>query len=185
MKKIFISLAICVFAFAPSVSAQTVTLPMPSPTLTPSPAPTSVNYELPYPGILPGSPLYIFKSIRDKISETLTTNPLRKSDFYLLQADKRLSGALLFYKQGDVKLADESLKKSQIYLEKSIDKLIEAKKSQENVSDTYAKIKSSSAKQKQEIEILLESVEGDEANSLQMSLDKAELIENRVNSFKP
>ena len=81
-----------------SVFAQT---PLPSITI---PAPTMIKteYVLPYPGILPDHPLYIFKRIRDRMLDFLIVDPLRKAEFYILQADKRLGmGVALFDKNND------------------------------------------------------------------------------------
>jgi hypothetical protein len=56
----------------------------------------AVEYVLPYPGILPDHPLFAIKKLRDWIFEQLISDPLRKTEFYILQADKRLSMALAF-----------------------------------------------------------------------------------------
>ncbi len=61
----------------------------PSPIATPTP--TIIEYMLPFPGILPIHPLYIFKNLRDRIIELLITDPISKSEFYILQADKKLN----------------------------------------------------------------------------------------------
>lgn len=58
-------------------------------TLTPSPTPS--EYLLPFPGILPTHPLYIFKNLRDRVIEFLITDPINKAEFYILQADKKLN----------------------------------------------------------------------------------------------
>lgn len=55
-----------------------------------------VEYVLPYPGILPDHPLFAMKMLRDWIFERLINDPFRKTEFYILQADKRLSMALAF-----------------------------------------------------------------------------------------
>jgi hypothetical protein len=185
VKKITIILILAFLVFAKPISAQTITLPMPTASTTPSIEPTIVSYELPYPGILPGSPLYIFKNIRDKIVEITTTDPVRKTEFYLLQADKQLASALLLYKQNQKELADSTLLNSQNNLEKSIDSLIESKKEQKNANDLPIKIKTSSTKQKQEILVLLEDAKNKETDTLKDSYNRAEQIENRANSFNP
>lgn len=64
---------------------------VPSAVPTPVPTPTKVEYALPYPGMLPDNPLYILKKFRDAIIELLISNPINKSEFYILQADKKLN----------------------------------------------------------------------------------------------
>lgn len=72
-----------------------------------------VEYYLPYPGMLPDNPLYFLKNIRDRIIEVLISDPVNKSEFYILQADKKLNmGAVLMSEgktQDAVKILDESL----------------------------------------------------------------------------
>lgn len=78
-----------------SVSVSPVVAATPAPmakiTTTPVPSPVPIAYVLPYPGILPTHPLYMFKSLRDKVIEFLITDAVHKADFYVLQADKKLN----------------------------------------------------------------------------------------------
>lgn len=62
-------------------------------------ASVDINYTLPYPGLLPDNPLYVFKAIRDKIVSILISDPKNKAEFDLLQADKRLSAAFALSKK--------------------------------------------------------------------------------------
>ena len=162
----------------------TESIPMPTTSLTPSPVPEAVEYQLPYPGILPGSPLYSIKMIRDRIIETLTSDPVKKANFYLLQADKRTASALMLYKKNDDKMAETTLTKAQKYLEKSLIKAQEAKNSGKDVGDIFARIKDSSAKQKQEIEIISGKSKGI-GQSLADDLEKVKNIEKTADQLKP
>jgi len=72
----------------------------------------SVDYALPYPGILPNHPLYFLKELRDRIIETLVVDPVRKSEFYLLQGDKWLSSGLMFLEKNDSAQAKMIIEKS-------------------------------------------------------------------------
>ena len=83
--------------FAVSTSAQ---LPPKVPTPTPTAVPTRVEYILPYPGMLPDHPLYMLKKLRDAIIEMLISNPINKSEFYILQADKKLNMGISLSAQG-------------------------------------------------------------------------------------
>lgn len=186
MKKILLTLVFFAAIFHPGAFAQDSTvLPMPSDALSPSPAPTPVNYELPYPGILPGSPLYTVKVFRDKVNEFFMKSPSRKSNFYLLQADKRLAASIELFENGDQKLGEETLSKSLSYLDKSVDKAEEAKKSGENVSDILGKIRTSSSKQIEEIGKLKDSAKGESEQKLMIDYQRAQEIQNRVDSFRP
>lgn len=97
---------------------------------TASSASKSVVYELPYPGLLPDSPLYSLKMLRDRISEFLITDSLKKTEFYMLQADKRLQTgvALLMKRRNKEKLALSTISKGQNYFEKAFGSLSSAKR---------------------------------------------------------
>lgn len=64
-----------------------------------APTPTPVEYILPYPGILPTHPLYFLKKFRDSLIETMITSPVKKAEFYILQADKKLNMAIFLFEQ--------------------------------------------------------------------------------------
>lgn len=86
------------------------------------------EYILPYPGILPNHPLYIIKRFRDFILDRLIVDPVRKTEFTILQADKRLAMGILLIDKGEAVLAEEIISKGEKYLYKGIQLLIEEKK---------------------------------------------------------
>lgn len=49
----------------------------------------SVEYALPYPGILPDHPLYPLKKFRDRLLDFLIKDPVKRIEFNLLMSDKR------------------------------------------------------------------------------------------------
>lgn len=114
------------------VSAYAVAATPPKPTVTmeksvkadaetaESVMPAKVEYALPYPGILPDHPLYFLKDLRDLIFERLIADPVRKTEFYILQADKRMNMAVFLKEKGKEDLALESLEKSKMFMEKGI-----------------------------------------------------------------
>lgn len=87
-----------------------------------------VIYNLPYPGLLPDHPLYIFKILRDKITEFATRDNLKKAELYLLTSDKRIAMAQTLAKKGRDKLAVETFTKGEKYFFKIPGLLIESKK---------------------------------------------------------
>ncbi|MBI4079016.1 MAG: hypothetical protein HY429_01835 [Candidatus Levybacteria bacterium] len=93
--------------------------------VTPTP---KVEYQLPYPGLLPGSPFYVLKTIRDRIVSFLIADPLKKAEFNLLQADKRLSTGIMLVKQKKEALAESTISKGINYFEEGIGQLDEARK---------------------------------------------------------
>lgn len=171
---------------SPHVYAQeAISLPTQGITPTQIPTPTAVNYELPYSGLLPGSTLYPLKAIRDKILELFISDPIKKSNFYLLQADKRMSASLTLFELNKDVLAETTLSKGQNYLEKSINNAIKAKNSQKNISDVLAKIKMSAAFQKQEIGKLIKVTKGEAGQKLTEDYKRAQDLQKRAEEVKP
>src|SRR3990167_5148581 len=83
-----------------------------SPTPTPTPILT-VKYDLPYPGMLPDSPFYKLKVLRDKIMLVLIQDPMKKVEFHLLLADKRISMSKSLVCKGKIELAKETALKGE------------------------------------------------------------------------
>lgn len=185
IKKLILILVLCAFFTQSKAYAQEEFIALPTISVKPSIAPTPINYELPFPGILPGTPLYSVKVFRDKLSELMTSTPFKKSEFYLLQADKKLAASLILFKNGDDDLAIETLESNINYLEMSYEKMIEADKMQESVLDIHAKIKASNLKQLEEIENLMEPENKEKLEKLQESYNKAKELRNKVNAFSP
>lgn len=171
--------------FTPTVSAQTITIPMPTVSVTPSPNPSPINYDLPYPGILPGSPLYGLKILKDKASEVFISSPSEKSNFYLHQSDKRLAASIALYEKGDSVSSIETLLKSVNYLEKSYTKMEEAEKSQENIYDIYGKMKASLIKHQEKIEDFKISAKEEDLEKLEIYHQRVQELQNKVNSLNP
>ena len=78
------------------------------------------SYELPYPGMLPDSPLYFLKQVRDWILDRLISDPVKKADFYVLQADKRLSMGISLMTTGKGALAEQTISKGEKYMNNSV-----------------------------------------------------------------
>ncbi|MEK7165338.1 MAG: hypothetical protein AAB874_00840 [Patescibacteria group bacterium] len=97
-----------------------------------------VNYALPYPGILPGHPLYFIKRFRDLLLSLLISNPVRKVEFYILMADKHLSTGVVLKEKGEIELAFKSWQDSVNYLTKGKAILFTSKsKFDNNLKDRY------------------------------------------------
>ena len=108
MKKIlvFLIFAFLLISYAPAF-AQEVT---PSPTISPVPP---AKYALAYPGMLPDSPFYKLKVLRDKIMLALIQDPMKKVEHHLLLADKRIQMANILVNKGKIELAKETALKGE------------------------------------------------------------------------
>lgn len=86
--------------------------------MTPTPTPTQntppyVKYDLAYPGMLPDSPLYKLKVLRDKIIAASIFNPLKKINFYVLQTDKGILATAMLIDKNKIDLAQETALKAE------------------------------------------------------------------------
>lgn len=111
---LFITFPVVAVVKKPTVSVQKQTI-------------SKVEYQLPYPGILPDNPLYFLKSGRDKLMDFLIADPVRKAEFYILQSDKRLGMATGLFDKGNATLAETTLSKSQTYMDMAVSTLVNAK----------------------------------------------------------
>lgn len=81
----------------------------------------NINYVLAYPGkIMPDSPLWYLKALRDKVWYNVTINISKKTELNLLFADKRLAMAVSLFKENKPDLALTTLTKAEKYLEKAV-----------------------------------------------------------------
>lgn len=87
-----------------------------------------VAYHLSYPGLLPDHSLYFLKAARDRIMAFFISNPLKKSEFDLLQADKRIEASYLLVQKGaKISLAESTFSKGENYFEEAVNMATDAK----------------------------------------------------------
>ena len=131
-----------------------------------------VAYELPYAGLLPDHPLYIFKVVRDQLTVWSTRDYLKKAQLYLLYSDKRLVMAQQLIKRGKSKLAVTTASKGEKYFLKIPD-ILETTRKQgaEATQDFINKVKLSNAKHIEIIENMIKEVPQGEENSLAATLN--------------
>ena len=78
----------------------------------------NIDYVLPFPGkVLPDSPFWKLKALRDRIWLLLTANESKKVELNLLFADKRLGTSMILFKKGKSELAYSTLSKAEKYLD--------------------------------------------------------------------
>lgn len=119
-----------------------------------------VNYYLPYPGLLPDSPFYFLRVIRDRVISMLITNPLKESEFNLLQADKRLNAGIFVFNDSNgnenkINLSASTISKAENYFEKALGDARTAKEKGMNIADITKNLKLSSQKHQEVLESLL------------------------------
>mgnify|MGYP000229957680 CR=1 FL=1 len=109
-----------------------------------------VVYQLPYPGILPDNPLYVFKALRDQIQAFFIRDYQKKAETYLLYSDKRVNMAMFLLEKGKINLAITTFSKGEKYFLKIPPLLKEAKRQGQQIpSDFIDKLKLANAKHKE------------------------------------
>lgn len=93
-----------------------------------------VQYDLPYPGLLPDNPLYPFKVFRDRVVAFFISDPVKKADDALLQADKRMNASIYLANEKKVNedLISSTMSKAINYFEQTI---VEVKLAKEQGAD--------------------------------------------------
>lgn len=143
-----------------------------------------VIYNLPYPGLLPDSPLYITKVIRDKITDFLTRDNLKKAELYLLYSDKRASMSLVLASKGKSQLAIDTFVKGEKYFLKIPGLLISAKKQGAQAPSSFVEtLKQSNAKHKELIEELIKILPQGLNQSLGQLSDLNQQIHREIESL--
>ena len=112
------------------------------------PSPTSVDYPLPYPGMLPDNPLYFLKLFRDDLTSFFLSKPLDRAQFDLMQSDKNVEASYLLVTQevGKTDLAFKTFSQAQDAFAQAIDQTDSAKKQGYSTSEIDKKLSFSNQK---------------------------------------
>lgn len=138
-----------------------------------SAAPTqsqTVDYYLPYPGILPDHPLYWLKMTRDRIMLWLTFNPNTKFERLLLFADKRIGAAKVLTDGGKVQLGITTATKAEKYLEQAYLTLIQIKNTGQVDPALVTNLTKAVLKHQELIMAMLNKVEGQSKEAVNNTL---------------
>ena len=149
-------------------------------TLSPAPVP-QVDYELPYPGLLPDSPLYFLRMIRDRAISFLISDPLKKSEFDLLQADKRLNAGIYLFNKGKISLALSTISKAENYFEQALVKMGEAKIEGKSINEIEKKLRNALKKHRQELEYMTQKVSKNIKGNFEREQERLASFEERLN----
>ena len=173
---IFAVLLVSSYSFANEEDLDPSISPSPTPTLTPKP----VDYQLPYSGLLPDSPLYFLKVARDRISDFLISDPLKQAEFDLLQADKRLNAGVSLFDKGKQDLAEVTISKGENYFEKAIQNIETAKKQGQDTSSLLEKIQRSVKKHQEVLKSLEKTAPQNIRAGINSLLKRSRDFENKV-----
>lgn len=112
-----------------------------------------IDYDLPFPGrVLPDSPLWPLKALRDRIWLWITTNPGRKAELKLLFADKRVAMSKILFERDKPEIGYSTLTKAEKYLEEAGVQEKENRKKGMDTSEFLERIAKASLKHAQVME---------------------------------
>src|SRR3989344_8092958 len=182
--KLFFSSALVGLVFVLPALAKTPT-PTLTPTSMPAPCEHKVEYLLTYPGILPDHPLYFLKTLRDRILEALIVDPLRKSEFYLLQADKRLNMGIFFGAKGKALDAAESMTTAEQFMERTVAGLVTFRNSGSQVPASMVdRLEKSIGKHVEVLEDMVTNAGQSERQILERVLETVRRLQGEVGKLK-
>lgn len=117
----------------------------------------NIDYFLAYPGkVLPDSPFWPLKALRDRIWLWLTTNSSRKAELNLLFADKRISMSKILFERGKPEIGYSTLTKAEKYLEEAGFSEMENRKKGVDTSEFLERLAKASLKHAEVIDEILE-----------------------------
>lgn len=112
-----------------------------------------IEYQFPFPGtVLPDSPMWSVKALRDKIWYTLTTDHLKKAEMALLFSDKRLQISQTLFQNKKPDIALSTLSKGEKYLETAVSEEAKAREKGIDTASFLSKLATASLKHRQIIE---------------------------------
>lgn len=143
------------------------------------------EYILPYPGILPDHPLYIFKKFRDSILEMLISDSVRKVEFYILQSDKEISAADFLRMKNKNTYIIQSIERAIGFKQKAITQAKEIKKQGKEIPGFLVEKLTHSVRKQMDIQRSLETKsEKSDAQFYASSLEKISTIKADIDSLK-
>lgn len=145
---------------------------------TPAAQAKKVNYDLPYPGILPDSPLWVVKDLRDKFFGLIIFDPVAKGHYNLKLADKRLAAGIALIDGGKKELGVKTFISAEKYLAKAVSEELTAKSKGQDTATLDGQLSVASTKH---LEILSEKlVESQNNVLLEEAIGVASDVYNRV-----
>ena len=191
-----ITLFLAVFFTLATAYAQEATT---FPTILPSPTPVDyqpgllrtppvwrpVDYQLPYPGMLPDNPLYFLKIIRDNLTSFFLSKPLDKANFDLLQSDKNVQASylLITQHQGKAELAFTTFSQAQDYFDQAIIQTTNAKKQGYSTQEVAKKLASANMKHEQILQVIAQQAKQMNSETVKQERNRAEDFAKRIKSL--
>ncbi len=121
-----------------------------------------ITYYFPYPGkILPDSPFWPLKALRDKIWIFMTRDLGKRAELKLLCADKRLISSRMLFEKDKPEIALSTLTKAEKYLEEAVNIEEQSRGEGSDTSTLLLKLSNASLKHQEVINEILEMAPSD------------------------
>jgi len=139
------------------------------------------------PIILPNNPLYPLKVARDRLILFLISGPLKKAEFELLQADKRINAAYYLAKKEREKdeLVESTVSKAENYLEASLVDTYKLKAQGKDVKDISSRIYLATKKHQSIIKSLAQNAKGAAVSKLAEDEKRVKDLEKKAFEIAP
>lgn len=131
----------------------------------------SIEYYLPYPGILPDHFLWPAKALRDRVWLFLTRDEAKRADLLLLFADKRVGMADVLIRGGKPELGVETAQKAGQYLEQALEAQTLAAQRGVDTAEFLDRLARSSLKHQEVLEALMSAAPEDARPLLNQAID--------------
>ncbi len=147
-----------------------------------------IDYQLPYPGLLPDNPLYVFKEMRDNMQVMTAPGPLEKSKAQLQIADKNMAAAVELSAKGKHQLAGERIAKAQQFIAKIIATMTSqattAKVSQDQRTDFKTTLSKANMKHREAIESLMRNTPSGQVEQLEKLRQKNIELQESISKIR-
>jgi len=142
--------------------------------------PVKIEYYLPYPGLLPDSPLYKLKMVRDWVKLRLARGDGEKGRLELLYADKRINAAVTLADGGKASLGVSTATKAEKYLEKAARRVLRRARAGEDVKSELRVLSGAAAKHEEMLENMAARTTGMEKEVIDATLATTRMIREEV-----
>jgi len=139
-----------------------------------------VEYYLPYPGVLPDSPLYKVKAVRDRMVLWVTRGEKAKAEKELLYADKRINAAMFLVEGGKEALGVTTATKAEKYLESATNRTVKLAEQEKDVKSLLNTLVTATLKHMELIESLKKQASGERIQALERAWEGTKVVHERA-----
>jgi hypothetical protein len=138
--------------------------------------------DLPSPTLLPDSPFYFLKTLKEKLQLLLAPSSRDQAELLLLFSQKRLSEALAIFGKGKTAIGDRLLKLSLADLKNAQEKILAAQKDGQEIYGVLQKLNQTADYQKLAVEKVKEGAVG--VNDFLLKIDQRLVLPEPTESGK-